>query len=88
MKAFFLLLFLGGLLLFSGIGAYLLWCDMAGVEISLHGMIALIGGLILTFLVGGGLMALVFISSRSGHDQRVADGDGVHPRHRSERDTR
>ncbi len=83
MKAALLIAFLGTLLAISVVGAYWLWHDMAGVQISMHGMIALIGGLILTFLVGGGLMTLVFISSRSGHDQRVSDGDGIRPRYRN-----
>ncbi len=82
MKALLLILVLGGLLVVSAVGAYQLWVSMEGVELSIHGMIALIGGLILTFLVGGGLMLLVFISSRSGHDQRASDGEGVEPRYR------
>lgn len=82
MKALLLFLVLGGLLAVSAFGAYELWESMEGVELSLHGIIALVGGLILTFLVGGGLMLLVFISSRSGHDQRAADGEGVEPRYR------
>ncbi len=86
MKSVLLILFLGALLLVSAVGAYWLWTDMAGVEISLHGMIALIGGLILTFLVGGGLMALAFFSSRSGHDQKVSDAEGIRPRHRKRDD--
>jgi hypothetical protein len=82
LKALLLILVLGGLLAVSAVGAYQLWVSMEGVELSIHGMIALIGGLILTFLVGGGLMLLVFISSRSGHDQRASDGEGVEPRYR------
>lgn len=88
MKTVLLIAFLGTLLAVSSVGAYLLWDDMAGVEIGLHGLIALIGGLVLTFLVGGGLMALVFISSRSGHDQRVADAEDIHPRRHRDQTTK
>ena len=75
-----LILFFGILFGVVGVGALTLWNNMAGVDIGIHGMAALVGGGILTFLVGAGLMALVFISNRSGHDQRVSDGDGVEPR--------
>jgi hypothetical protein len=45
------------------------WRRTAGVEISTHGMIAMGLGIIVTFLVGAGLMALVFWSSRKGYDR-------------------
>lgn len=48
--------------------AIYLWVSIGDVEISWIGMLALIGGSILTLLLGGGLMALVFYSSRRGHD--------------------
>jgi len=44
-----------------------------GVPVSGHGFIALALGGLGTLLVGGGLMFLVFLSSRSGHDQAVHD---------------
>ncbi|WP_119680002.1 hypothetical protein [Indioceanicola profundi] len=50
-------------------------------EVSGHGIIALILGGIGSVIVGGGLMALVFFSNRSGHDQTVHDEykSRVHP---------
>ena len=39
---------------------------------SVHGWIALIGGSVLSLLVGGGLMALAFYSQRAGYDARMA----------------
>jgi predicted exporter len=44
-----------------------------GQPISLHGIIALVLGGLGSLVVGGGLMALVFFSNRSGHDQAVHD---------------
>lgn len=42
-----------------------------GQPISLHGIIALVLGGLGSLVVGGGLMALVFFSNRSGHDRAV-----------------
>ncbi|EZP71845.1 hypothetical protein BV96_01975 [Sphingomonas paucimobilis] len=39
----------------------------------LHMILATIIGVWLTFMLGTGLMALVFLSSGSGHDQQVID---------------
>jgi hypothetical protein len=36
-----------------------------------HGWIALILGVIFSLAVGGGLMALVFVSSRRGYDEKA-----------------
>lgn len=64
------------LALFAGVTA---WVDLGEVEISALGWIAMAGGVLLSLAVGGGLMALVFYSSRSGHDQHSQqnprDGD-------------
>lgn len=45
------------------------WNALSGVGISTAGWIFMGLGVVFTLLVGGGLMALVFYSSRSGHDQ-------------------
>ncbi len=42
-------------------------------QISLHGGIALLLGAFGTIALGAGLMALVFLSHRSGHDEVVHD---------------
>jgi hypothetical protein len=39
------------------------------VEMSIHGYIAITLGIVFSLLVGCGLMALVFYSSRHGHDE-------------------
>jgi hypothetical protein len=48
------------------------WSSSAGVEMGKHGWIALILGTIFSLVIGCGLMALMFFSSRSGYDE-VAD---------------
>lgn len=50
---------------------YLIWRDWAAwpqVDLPLNGMIALGIGAVFTFLLGAGLMALVFYSARRGYD--------------------
>lgn len=70
MKNLLLYLFLGLLLLLACIVGFTTWSNLGDVSLGTHGWIALSGGVILTLLVGGGLMALVFYSNRSGHDTR------------------
>ena len=50
---------------------YLSWFE----ELRLHMVIATIAGVGLTVLVGTGLMGLVFLSSRSGHDDEANRGE-------------
>ena len=68
MRTFLLIASLGGLLFLSLVGALFLWWSLGDVDISLHGMIALTLGCLVSLLLGGGLMFLVFYSSRQGHD--------------------
>jgi hypothetical protein len=51
------------------------WQEIGEVEISRHGLIALGLGVGVTFLLGAGLMALVFFSNRRGYDARAHQGD-------------
>jgi hypothetical protein len=44
------------------------WTRLGGDEIPLYGYVAIAGGVLFSLLVGGGLMALVFYSSRHGYD--------------------
>lgn len=44
------------------------WMQMGDVEMSWGGILALVGGVIISLAVGMGLMGLTFYSSRSGHD--------------------
>jgi len=45
------------------------WTRLGGDEIPLYGYVAIVGGVVFSLLVGGGLMALVFYSSRHGYDE-------------------
>ncbi len=41
---------------------------MSGDPIPLYGYVAIAGGVLISLVVGGGLMALVFYSNRHGYD--------------------
>ncbi len=47
------------------------WVKLGDAEIGTHGTIALTLGIVVSVVVGVGLMLLVFISSRRGFDERV-----------------
>ena len=47
------------------------WTSLGEVEISGGGIVALVLGTLFTLALGGGLMFLVFYSSRQGHDDDV-----------------
>ncbi len=51
------------------------WVRLGGDEIPFYGYVAIAGGALFSLLVGGGLMALVFYSSRHGYDD-LSGGDG------------
>ena len=53
----------------------LIWLKSFGDPVPLHMQIATILGVGLTVLVGTGLMGLVFLSSRSGHDEQANKGE-------------
>ncbi len=60
---------LTGLLAWAGWYAVHSWTALAGVDISTTGWVFLVLGVVVTILVGGGLMALVFYSSRNDFDR-------------------
>ena len=62
------LLFL--LVWFAGVA----WEHIGGELIPAYGYVAIVGGVLFSLLVGGGLMALVFSSSRHGYDD-LSGGD-------------
>ena len=64
--AILILLGLLGWALWYGVAS---WNALAGVKISPLGWVFMILGVVVTFLVGAGLMALVFYSSRHNMDQ-------------------
>ncbi len=67
-----LLVALGAMLILTGVWGFSGWGASAGAEMDKHGWIALGLGAFFSLRGGGGLMALMFFSSRSGHDD-VAD---------------
>ena len=71
MKTLVTIIILFGLLAASaGVAAYV-WVQLGDVEMSVHGYIALGLGAVFSLALGGGLMFLVFYSSRHGHDDDV-----------------
>jgi hypothetical protein len=56
------------LLILTAFWAVSVWNDTSGVEMGKHGWIALGLGTFFSLLIGCGLMALMFFSSRGGHD--------------------
>ena len=57
------------LLILTAIWAVSVWNDTGDVVMDKHGWIALGLGTFFSLLIGCGLMALMFFSSRSGHDE-------------------
>jgi len=51
------------------------WQRLGGDRIPLYGWIAIVGGVFFSLLIGGGLMGLVFYSSRHGYDDDVQRSD-------------
>lgn len=63
--------------------AAMVWEGIGSTPFGAHGWIALTIGATLSLLVGGGLMALLFLSSRRGYDERATsyrDSDEDEPR--------
>jgi hypothetical protein len=50
------------------------WERLGGDAIPFYGYVAIVGGVLFSLLIGGGLMALVFYSSRHGYDD-LGGGD-------------
>ena len=63
-----LILALFGLLALSVWFAGAAWEHLAGDALPFYGYVAIAGGVLVSLLVGGGLMGLVFYSSRHGYD--------------------
>lgn len=64
-----LLVVFGAVLILTGVWGFSVWSASSGVEMGKHGWIALGLGTFFSLLIGCGLMALMFFSSRSGHDE-------------------
>jgi RsiW-degrading membrane proteinase PrsW (M82 family) len=52
----------------------LIYLESSGEPVPIHMLIATIAGVGLTMLVGTGLMGLLFVSNRSGHDEEASRG--------------
>ena len=81
MRSAFTLIVLLGLLILAAVTGLWAWREIGEVEIGMHGWIALGLGAGLTFLVGAGLMALMFFSARRGYDERAHEADRGHADH-------
>jgi phosphate/sulfate permease len=51
------------------------WTELEDADLPLSIYLAMAGGIVFSLLVGIGLMALVFYSSRQGYDDRAAGSD-------------
>jgi hypothetical protein len=67
MKSAFLILPLLALLAFALWWAIYAW-NSVDVQMSVHGYVAMILGIVFSLVIGCGLMALMFYSSRHGYD--------------------
>jgi formate hydrogenlyase subunit 3/multisubunit Na+/H+ antiporter MnhD subunit len=65
---FLILTVLFALLIVAVIWGSLVWTEGASVPMSGHGWVALSLGVVFSIVIGCGLMALMFYSSRSGYD--------------------
>jgi len=70
MRTVLLILALAVLLAVALAAAAYMWWSLSEVAIGIHGLIALVLGALLSLVLGGGLMALVFYSHRHGFDDR------------------
>ena len=48
-----------------------LWFNWDFISISNHGFFAIVICIVMSFIIGSGLMALAFFSSRYGYDEKV-----------------
>jgi len=75
MRTALTLIVLFGLLAATAGVMFWAWQEIGEVEIGMHGLIALGLGALLTFVLGAGLMGLMFLSSRRGYDERAYEAD-------------
>jgi len=57
------------------------WQRFGGDPLPLYGYVAIVGGVLASLLVGGGLMALVYYSNRHGYDDAANRSDERSRRH-------
>ncbi len=72
-------LLLAGILIPMLIGAIVgsawMWNHLGDAEMDTEGYVALVAGAVIALVVGGGLMGLVFYSSRHGYDDQAGGRD-------------
>ena len=68
MQRILLFIVMGGLAFGAAVFGILAWQSVGEAQISVMGWLALGAGVVVTVLLGAGLMALVFFSARHGHD--------------------
>jgi hypothetical protein len=66
-----------GILAIAAVGAYLEWTGM-DTAMPTTGWVTLIAGVVVSVLLGVGLMALMFYSSRRGWDDEAQNGGFLH----------
>ena len=54
-----------------------LWFAAATTGLTVHMVVAMTAGILVSVVLGSGLFALAFFSDKSGHDQRVTDASRV-----------
>lgn len=74
MRTVVLVALLAALLVATLLAGIYLWWSLGDVDISIHGLIALTLGCLVSLALGGGLMFLVFYSNRRGHDAQQHRG--------------
>lgn len=62
-----------GLLAISALAAASIWGGMSNISLGAHGWVALGLGVVFSMVIGGGLMALAFYSSRHGYDESASN---------------
>lgn len=70
MRTAVLIAVLAGLLAVALLAGLYLWWSLSDVDISIHGLVAMMLGALLSLALGTGLMFLVFYSNRHGHDEQ------------------
>ncbi len=62
-------------------GGALWWLWATGVPMPVHFVIAFSLAVVVSLLLAGGLMGLVFVSNRSGHDDEIGEAPPSRHRH-------
>jgi len=83
MRTFALLATLTALLVASTAYAVFVWTESEGPPMPPFIWAALAGGVFFSFLVGSGLMALLFYSARHGYDEAASEATRDKQQHRS-----